>query len=123
MNGTIRLAKKCGSFVIYVSNFFTSNCLNYSPHDVLVVYPTSHQRSLEHIAQQPMLVQNLTLQVRIQSPPNHNVYSCKCKKTQVLIHPVHCITGHARLMLHRHDLYLNWHVFFIYFLLSKTFLS
>ena len=59
MNGTIRLAKKCSSFAIYVINFFTSNCLTYSPHGVLVVYPTSHQRSLEHIAQQLMLVQNL----------------------------------------------------------------
>lgn len=60
MNGTVRLAKKCSSFVIYVSNFFISNCLSYSPHDILVVYPTSNQRSLEQIAQQLMLVQNLT---------------------------------------------------------------
>ena len=59
MNGTVRLAKKSSSFVIYVSNFLTSNCLTYSPHDVLVVYPTSHQSSLKHIAQQLMLVQNL----------------------------------------------------------------
>ena len=62
---------------------------------------TSRERSLEHIAQQLMLAQNLTLQLRIQSPPNHNV------KTQVLIHRVHCIIGRALLMLHRHNLYLN----------------
>lgn len=59
MNGTVRLAKKSSSFVIYVSNFLTSNCLTYSPHDVLVVYPASHQSSLEHTAQQLMLVEDL----------------------------------------------------------------
>ena len=35
-------------------------------------------------------------------------------KTQVLIHPVHCIIGRALLMLHRHNLYLNWHVSFLF---------
>ena len=44
---------------------------------------TFQERSLEHIAQQLMLAQNLTLQLRIQSPPNHNVYSCKCKNSSL----------------------------------------
>ena len=44
---------------------------------------TSRQRSLDHIEQQLMLVQNLTLQVRIQSPPNHNRYLCKCKNSSL----------------------------------------
>ena len=108
MNGTVRLAKKSSSFVIYVSNFLTSNCLTYSPHDVLVVYPTSHQSSLEHIAQQLMLLQNLITSNTITA------------KSQCTLMQVHCITGHARLMLHRHDLYLNWYVSFLFELVLIT---
>ena len=62
-----------------------TRCLITAEGSLTVYYAffifTEYKCHFWSIAHQLMLAQNLTLQVRIQSPPNHNVYSCKCKNS------------------------------------------
>ena len=52
-----------------------------------------------------MLAQNLTLQCKYEYNRRQiTMYIHASVKTQVLIHPMHCITGHAQFMLHSHAL-------------------
>ena len=95
MNSTSRLAKKCSSFVRYIRKKFLyiklfklvilaprhSSGLPNFPSKVIGAYCTTTDAGAE----------SNNLQVRIQSPPNHNVRSCKC--TALLSMPDSCSIG------------------------------